>query len=195
MPSNPPTFFFDYVDPLSYLMHLEVENVRQESFAPPLGLRRVPLELRPPPLPLLDPDGPPWATRWGAATVEAPRIGVTLAAAPQFLPWTRKAHELALLAQERGIGDAAHRALFEAVFVRGDDVGRVDVLVAIGERLGLPGGAVKVALDVDHFAAGVEAARRVAADAGVTCPPALAVGGRLLQGFHNHDAMRTFLLL
>lgn len=186
-------FFFDYVDPLSYLVHRELQALGQAGFAPAGEVIAVPLELCPPPAPILDPETPPWIERWRTAAGIA-GDGWAGSGAPTILPWTRKAHELAFHAREKGLGGVVHDAIFEAVFARGEDVGRVDVLVDLARRLGLDPMEAKAVLDVDRFAGSVADLRAEAAAAGVTGPPALLVGDRTLRGFHNRDAVRTFLL-
>lgn len=195
MQHSPVSFFFDYLDPLSYLIHGELGEPGE--LGNPAGLdgaklRYVPLELRPPPAPILDPDSDPWLARWREATAAGEALGVRVVR-PAILPWTRKAHELAFHALEKGVGPAVHDALFEAVFVRGDDVGRVDVLVGLARRLGMDATEARAVLDVDRFADQVAALRADALAAGVSDPPALVCGGRVLQGFHNRGALRTFL--
>jgi predicted DsbA family dithiol-disulfide isomerase len=187
----PPRFYLDYVDPLAYLVELELAAAGIPHILP--SLRRMPLELRPPPDPLLGPDAPEWRERWELAEAEARRLGIRLAE-PALLPWTRKAHELVLHATAKGVGDAAHRAVFDAVFLEGRDVGRVDVLVELAGGLGLDATETKATLDVDRYAPDVVAARAVAARSGVAASPALVSGHGTLQGFHNRDALRTFLL-
>lgn len=188
-----PLFFFDYLDPLSYLVDRELEALAADGLGPGTGLRRIPLELRPPPAPLVDQEGEDWRARWAAAAALAEAGGVTLAE-PPLVPWTRKAHEFVLHAAEKGAGEAAHRKVFDAVFVRGSDVGRVDVLVGLARELGLDAMEAKAVLDVDRHTAAVAGLRVLAEDSGVGEPPALVHGGRALRGFHNRGALRTFLL-
>jgi predicted DsbA family dithiol-disulfide isomerase len=192
MEPGPVSFFFDYLDPLSYLIHVELGGPGDATGFDGARIRYVPLELRPPPAPLLDPDSEPWLARWREATAAGDALGVRLSR-PGILPWTRKAHELSFHALEKGVGPAVHDALFEAVFVRGDDVGRVDVLVGLARRLGLDATEARAVLDVDRFADLVAALRAESVAAGVSAPPALGCGGRLLQGFHNRGTLRTFL--
>ncbi|MHB1195055.1 MAG: DsbA family oxidoreductase [Longimicrobiales bacterium] len=187
----PPRFYLDYVDPLAYLVESELAAAGIPHILP--SLQRVPLELRPPPDPLLDPDALEWRERWELAEGEARRLGIRLAE-PPLLPWTRKAHELVLHATAKGVGDAAHRAVFDAVFLEGRDVGRVDVLVELAGGLGLDATETRATLDVDRYAADVAAGRVAAARSGVAASPALVSGHGTLQGFHNRDALRTFLL-
>jgi 2-hydroxychromene-2-carboxylate isomerase len=182
----PTFFFFDYLDPLSYLVELELRTFESAGEEPVI---RVPLELRPPPLPLLDTQEEEWRRRWEEACAAA-AVRLT---SPALVPWTRKAHELVLHAEAKGMKEKAHRAVFDAVFVEGLDVGRVDVLVGIAEHLGLDPTETKAVLDVDRHAAAVREARGLAATSGITVPPALAQGDRTLRGFHKRDALRTFL--
>jgi len=189
--SGPPRFYFDYVDPISYLAEVELAEATSAGDLP--EPERIPLELRPPPTPLLDPDGPWWRERWREALAAGGSSGGVALAEPSILPWTRKAHELVAHARAAGVGLQAHRAVFEAMFGRGEDIGRVDVLVAIAGGLGLDATETKAVLDVDRYAQDVAAlSAEAAADLGE--PPALAYGGRVLRGFHNRDAVRTFLL-
>lgn len=190
METTPVLYCFDYLDPLSYLVDLELTALAGETS---FSVRRHPLELRPPPAPLLDPDGPEWAARWSEAMGVALAAGYTLTQ-PPLIPWTRKAHEFVLHSQAKGVGDAAHAAVFAAVFRDGKDVGRVDVLVALGQGLGLDATETKAVLDVDRYAEEVASLGSAAREAGARDTPALAWGGDLLQGFHNRDALRTFLL-
>lgn len=186
-----PCFLFDYVDPLAYLVEQELAAADLHEVLP--AIRRIPLELRPPPAPLMDPDAPEWRDRWEPAEREARRLGIGLVA-PALIPWSRKAHELVLHAGAKGVGDAAHHRVFEAVFRRGWDVGRVDVLVKLAEELGLDATEAKAVLDVDRYAADVAAGRALATHFGVAASPALVSSHGTLQGFHNRSALRTFLL-
>lgn len=193
MPITPHArFYFDYLDPLSYLVDRELRAVLDGAST--LELERVPLELCPPPEPLLDPDGRRWRERWEAARrIAADREPVTLDE-PRILPWTRKAHELVAHARESGKGEEIHRALFEALFARGLDIGRVDVLVGLAGEAGLDAMETKAVLDVDRHAEEVATLRRVALEAAGGEPPVVARGGERLRGFHNREALRTFLL-
>ncbi len=189
-PPTTPRFYFDYVDPLSWLMDREIDAaLREEDSVPPV---RVPFELRPPPRPLLDPEGTWWQERWRTATTVAGTLGEPALREPRILPWTRKAHEFVAHAASKGVGPEAHRGVFEAFFERGEDIGRVDVLVRLGQALGLDATETKVVLDVDRYAEEVAAhAREAPAEAAE--PPLLVDGPAVLRGFHNRDAVRTFL--
>lgn len=191
MAQGPLLFCFDYLDPLSFLVQGELDALTREGIVP--RVRLLPLELSVPPHALLDPEGEAWTARWSQALEAARGLGVTLRA-PGLIPWTRKAHELLLHAHDRDRAEAVHRALFRAAFEDGRDLGRVDVLVEVARSVDLDAHEAKVVLDVDRHAGAVEALRREAEAAGAAAPPTLILNARTLEGFHNRDALRTFLL-
>ncbi len=161
-------FFFDYVDPLSYrvqrlLIRRGLDGISHLTYHP--------YELNPPPAPLLDPGGPNWHGRWEAATAaggdQEPLKG------PILIPWSRKAHELAAFAHEKGCFLPVHRSLFEAFFERGVDIGRVDLLVDLAAAAGLDRSEAKAVLDVDRYVDGVIRQRAEAESDGVFDVPVL----------------------
>jgi len=191
MESSAIVLFFDYVDPLSYVADHTLTAL-ESTWPPGLRVERVPLELRPPPEPLLGLESDEWARRWVRAEAACSDLGLALVE-PRLVPWTRKAHELVLHATEYGKGSEVHNAVFESVFVLGRDVGRIDVLVDIASESGLDAMEAKAVLDVDKLAASVASSRPRAWGMGVHAPPAVFAHGELLRDFHNRDALRTFL--
>lgn len=139
---------FDYVDPGSYLVTCLVDRALP-------GDRDVeitwhPLEIRVPPRPLIDPDAREWREGERAMAAEAAALDIPMVR-PALVPWSRKAHELGLHAREKGCFRRVHRSLFQAHFVEGRDIGRVDVLVEIGAAHGLDRTEMKAVLDVDRY--------------------------------------------
>jgi len=181
--------YFDFVDPLSYLLSLEPE-VRGRTGA--TGVEWTGFELRPPPTPLTAVDDPLWAGRRRAAGALAQERGVALTP-PRLVPWTRKAHELHVFARTHGIGDEIRAAIFDAYFADGLDIGRVDVLVDIAVRAGLDRTETKAVLDVDRHETDVDAARAHALTLGVSDVPAVQVEGRVAQGFPDPSLLGTLL--
>ena len=112
---------------------------------------------------------------------------------PDLVPWTRKAHELALFAQESGVGDVVRTRIFETYLLEGGDIGRVDVLVELGRQAGLDATETKAVLDVDRYEAAVVEARGSAEELGISDTPTLVVEERRLRGFHNRTTLGTFL--
>lgn len=190
MSSRPDRIYFDFVDPLSY--------VASRTLAPGSGEPRgdmpewVGFELRPPPTDLTTSDDPMWLERTAAARPGADELGLTLNP-PRLVPWTRKAHELHLLAAARGHGHEIRDAVFDAFFRDGRDIGRVDVLVEIAASVGLDRTETKAVLDVDRHEAEVAEARRVAEAAGVTDVPCYSMSGRLVRGFPDPTGLGTLL--
>lgn len=190
MTTDPALFCFDFTDPLSYLVHRELFGLDD---APSLTVTCLGLEVRPPPSPLIGLDDPTLADRWTLARKLAPALDARLDP-PKLVPWTRKAHELALHAEAAASsGAAARSAIFEAYYDGGRDIGRVDVLVDVGMGLGLDPTETKAVLDVDRHEESVLRARERAMGLGVDRVPTILLGEARLEGFHNRTALRTFL--
>jgi predicted DsbA family dithiol-disulfide isomerase len=182
-----PRLYFDYVDPLSFVLDRRLAAVEAEAG---IAVERVPLELRPPPAPLIDPAAEAWRARWSEARAAEPDLEL---APPRLVPWTRKAHELAAQAREHERFDPVHRALFEAFHLHGRDLGRVDVLLEIAARFDLDVSHTKAVLDVDRHTEAVERARADAERLGVPGVPALRSGGRTLPGLPDRGTILAFL--
>ena len=183
-----PTFYYDFVDPLSRLMAGEFALLRNGGAD---MVEWMPFELRPPPTPLTSQDDPELAARWLRAGSEDDQERAF--SPPPLVPWTRKAHELVLHAAESGRETPVRELIFEAYLFEVRDIGRVDVLVDLARVAGLDTSEAKAVLDVDRFEARVAELRMEASGVGITTTPTLRVGDRLLQGFHNASGIRTFL--
>lgn len=182
------TLWFDFVDPSSYLLEIELTAVGA-------SVERRGLEVVPPPHPLTTSDDPVWAPRYGLALPHAEALGVTLAP-PRVVPWTRKAHELHLHAGESGdpaLADRVRLAIYTAYFTRGEDIGRIDKLIDIAAACGLDVAAARIVLGVGRHEQDVQGARRAAGASGIDDVPALTVGDRVLRGFHNRADLLTLL--
>jgi predicted DsbA family dithiol-disulfide isomerase len=95
---------------------------------------------------------------------------------PPIVARTRLAFQAVELARDRDRFDAMHRAIFEAIFRDGRDVGRVEVLADIAAAIDLPPDELKTALASGIHLARVIEQERQAADLGVTGVPAMFVG-------------------
>jgi len=182
-------FHYDYVDPLSYLLKRWLQE-REETRG--MVLQSLPFELNPPPNQLLDPCCEEIRTLWKDAFAHGEEVGIGLKP-PWIVPWTRKAHELALFAREKNLFEEIHETLFRAYLIEGRDIGRVDVLVKIATERGLDPQETKAVLDVDRHREGVEDARAQGKSAGITAPPALVWNGRTLDGKPSPEALRSLL--
>jgi predicted DsbA family dithiol-disulfide isomerase len=108
-------------------------------------------ELRPEPVPPLDPKGDYLERVWrGSVFPLAARLGMTMKL-PPLQPRSRRAHEAAHWARTEKRFDEYHAALFRAFFERGEDIGDVGVLVSLATALGLNGDSLRQALDSHQF--------------------------------------------
>jgi predicted DsbA family dithiol-disulfide isomerase len=112
---------------------------------------------------------------------------------PDFVPWSRKAHELAMLAGEKGCFAPVHQTLFEAHFVRGLDIGRVDILTGLGQECGLDPAEVRTVLGVDRFGPEVNAIRSDLLREGIRGVPFFHSSGRSLMGFTSAEELTSYL--
>ena len=159
-------FYFDYVDPACYLLDQALRALAPDG----VSLARRPFELRRPPLPPIDPGSEAWRSRCRAVQRGTADYGLEISI-PGLMPWSRKAHELYLHARTKGCCEAVHSALFRAFFERKADIGRIDVLIALAEEMGLDPTEARAVLDVDRYAAEVEDMRDAALRSGVRDRP------------------------
>ena len=190
-PASPPVLYFDFVDPISYLLE---DEVRAVEAALDVRVTRLGVEINPPPYPLGAPGDGLWEPRWTEAARIAERLGRPLPT-PSLVPWTRKAHELVEHARDTAEDrvPGLRVAIFRAYFEEGRDIGRVDVLVTLADAAGMDRTETKAVLDVDRFQDDVARRREEAVDAGLRVVPTLTTGDRRLEGFHNRASLRTFL--
>lgn len=186
---NPVFFFYDYVDPASFVLMLRLEKGAMDT---KVDLRLRPFEVNPPPHTLLDPNEGHWHDHWTRTLEEARGIGVELSR-PWIVPWSRKAHELARHASDHDRFLEIHNALFRAYLIEGKDIGRVDVLVSLARESGLDPFKTKAALDVDAHTDEIEGMRGEGIEQGVIQPPALRSGRRVLHGCPDTQELRRFL--
>jgi len=181
----------DVADPLSFLAHLQVRSVEQTTGS---HVQRVPVELRPPPAELIGADHPFWLQRWEQAEALAEGLNLSLRK-PCLVPWSRKAHELLCHADAAGLDEAGELLdlIFQAFLLKGKDIGRVDILVGIGQSVGLELSETKAVLDIDRYEAEVSDALEYARSQKAEVPPVLIRGHKHLRDFHNDEAISTFL--
>jgi predicted DsbA family dithiol-disulfide isomerase len=191
MPAVSVLLFADFACPYSYVTEA---GLRRMVEAGEVRLTYAAYELYPAPAPLPRTVDGGWmdAVRPLAQALELP-----LSVPPAHVR-TRKAHELAAFAEATGVGDAVRDALYAAYFVRGLDLGRVDVLVEVAVAAGLDESEAKAVLDVDVFTAGIASQNAAARRAGVTGVPTLAIGegaeGRVLVGARPYATLRDEIL-
>lgn len=172
-------FFHDFVSPYC---RLALDAVAEACDRTGLELRPVPFELHPAPHPLPDTDDPVLQEEVAAARRLTGASPGRLKSPPR-LPRTRKAHEAVAFALKHGNGPALLRGLYHALWARGLDIARLDVLADLGEAAGLEREALHVALGLDLFRADVIREQHAAAAAGITGVPAMQLGSVRTSGF------------
>jgi predicted DsbA family dithiol-disulfide isomerase len=151
-------------------------------------------ELRPDPVPTLDPGGEYLQSAWTSSVYPlARKLGQTLQL-PHLQPRSRRAHEAARWAREQGRFDAYHEAVFRAFFERGEDIGDVAVLSALADGLGLDGEALRRALDSREHLPGVLEDERQAEALGLRGVPAIVANRRAaLSGVQPVENLRQLV--
>lgn len=186
--------FSDFACPFCYLAEPGLKRLETEGVA----VRYRSFELRPSPSPLMRPGDDPQKRMGWSQVIEpwAERVGLEMRF-PEIAVRTRKAHEASLFAAKHGKGRAMRDALYAAYFAGGLDIGRIDVLVGIGDSIGLDRTALKVSLDIDQQTEQVAADRDEAMALRLTAVPAF-IGGEGMQparliGLRDYDALRTWV--
>ncbi|HEY6898425.1 MAG TPA: DsbA family oxidoreductase [Rhodocyclaceae bacterium] len=186
----------DYVCPFCYLEKPVIDRLK-ESFSGQIDVRWHAYELRPDPLPTLDPAGDYLRSTWQRAVHPmASERGMALSL-PPLQPRSRKALEAERFARDFGRGDAMHNALFEAYFQYGRNIGDVAVLADIGRSVGLDGDSLAAALAQGCYADNIEHERREAERMGITAVPAIVVHraqqspleGRMVIGAQPYEVL------
>jgi predicted DsbA family dithiol-disulfide isomerase len=137
-------------------------------------------ELRPEPVPTLDPQGEYLTRVWRDAVYPmAARLGITMRL-PPVQPRSRRAHEAAKWAHAEGRFADFNAALFRAIFERGEDIADPVVLSNLAAALELDAAALRRALDSREFEAAVLADERDAEQLGVTGVPAFVAARRAI---------------
>lgn len=186
----PVTVFSDFACPASYVTEAALWQLGDEA----VGVTWKAFELYP--------EGASVGTsRFSAAEWEelqrlADEAGLTMR--PQrTLPKTRKAHEAACFARERGREVDLRRAIFAAIWADGRDVGRIDVLVELAGSVGLDGEDLRIALDIDRFEADVEADLDLGRRLRVPGTPIVYIGtgrsARVIAGARDSEEIRSEL--
>jgi predicted DsbA family dithiol-disulfide isomerase len=140
--------------------------------APEVEIHRRAFELRPEPVPPLDPKGDYLERVWRLSVYPlAEKLGMTMKL-PPLQPRSRLAHEASQWARTEGRFDDYHTALFRAFFERGEDIGDPGVLVSLAAGLGLPSESLRQALDSREFAKSVLDDEEEAGALGLTGVPA-----------------------
>jgi predicted DsbA family dithiol-disulfide isomerase len=136
-------FYYDVVCPYSYLESHWVERAEDDGRA---TVRWLPFELRPAPRPLLDPRGDHLRVDWTQTVYRrALELGIEIHL-PRYQPRSTLILAACLWAEASGHLRPFRRALYEAFFCEGRDIGSEAEIARAAERAELnPGDAIAAA--------------------------------------------------
>ena len=106
---------------------------------------------------------------------------------------SRRAQELGKWAEERGVGEAFHDAVYRAYFVDGRNIALTTELVAIAEELGLDTTTARHVIESRSHAAAVDEDWARAANLGITAVPTVIYRERFLVGFQPYANYRRLI--
>lgn len=151
-------------------------------------------ELRPEPVPTLDPGGEYLTREWRDAVYPlAERLGVKMKL-PPVQPRSRLAHEAGKWAGTVKRFDEYNEAVFRALFERGENIGDLAVLIKLAEDLQLEAKALREALARHEFEAQVLVDEREAQALGVRGVPAFIVNRRAaLSGVQSVGTLQALI--
>lgn len=183
----------DYVCPFCYLELPVLEQLKAE-FGAEVEIDWRAFELRPEPVPTLDPDGEYLHRVWKQSVYPmAERRGMVLRL-PPVQPRSRRAFEAAEFARQAGRFDAMNLALFQAFFEDGQDLSDPTVLLNLGSKIGLEVEGLREALDSGRYTDKVLEDQRLAREVGISGVPAMVISGGerayLLSGAQPYDAIK-----
>jgi predicted DsbA family dithiol-disulfide isomerase len=133
-------------------------------------------ELRPESVPLPAPDNPMRRRRWETSVLPMAAERGLVMKLPPIAARTRLAFQAVELAGDHSARRAMHRAIFEAFFRDGRDIGSIEVLVDIAASVDLAPALVKPALEAGTYLKRVLDQEELARQLGVTGVPAMLVG-------------------
>jgi predicted DsbA family dithiol-disulfide isomerase len=151
-------------------------------------------ELRPDPMPTLDPKGEYLQRVWRDSVYPlSERLGFNMKL-PPVQPRSRRAHEAAHWARTQGYFNDYNLSIFQVFFERGEDIGKKDVLVRLASDLGLDGEALRSALEQRDFEKSVLAEEQDAERYGIRAVPAFVAGGQMmLSGVQTLDRLKDLV--
>ena len=106
---------------------------------------------------------------------------------------SRLAQELAKWAETHSGSQQIHDALFHGYFVDNVNLAKIDNLIAIAERVGLPTAEVERVLVERQFQDAVDADWQRSRDLGVTGVPTFVIGDQGLVGAQSYEQLEAFV--
>jgi predicted DsbA family dithiol-disulfide isomerase len=106
---------------------------------------------------------------------------------------SRLAQELAKWAESKGKGDEFHKAAFEAYFVAGKNISKVDELILLAQSLGLRDEEARQVLMSRTFKEAVDTDWSRCHALGITAVPTFVIDHRGVVGFQPYEVLEQLL--
>jgi predicted DsbA family dithiol-disulfide isomerase len=97
------------------------------------------------------------------------------------------------MSREKGCFEPLHQTLLEAHFVRGLDIGRVDVLAALAAECGMEPAEVRTVLGVSRFGPRLDEMRAALLAERIPGVPFLKFNNKALAGLESAAQLQAFL--
>lgn len=164
----------DYVCPFCYLQLPVIDRLRKE-FGDAVSVEWHAFELRPEPVPTLDPAGEYLRTTWARSVYPMAEERGMVLRLPPVQPRSRKAFEASEFARDQDRFDAMHHAIFRGFFDDGMDIADIAVLLDLGAGVGLDREALRKALEENRYTHRVASDASLAYRLGINAVPAMLV--------------------
>ena len=106
---------------------------------------------------------------------------------------SRLAQELAKWAESKGKGDPCNKSIFQAYFVDGINIGKINELVDLSKSIGLPEKEARSILELRTFKEAVDSDWLRSHTLGVTAVPTFVVDHQRVIGFQPYELLEEFL--
>ena len=106
---------------------------------------------------------------------------------------SRLAQELGKWAESQGMGEPFHNAVFQAYFVEGRNIGKIQELVDVARSVGLSGEEAEQVLETRDFKAAVDSDWSRARGLGVTAVPTFLLDQRFVVGAQPYEVLEQLL--
>lgn len=108
---------------------------------------------------------------------------------------SRKAQELGKWAEGHGLGDAFHRAVFEAYFAEGMNIAQPTVLLGVVQAIGGDTDEARAVLAEGRYREAVDRDWQHSRTMGITAVPTFVMHGRRLVGAQTYRDLARFVSL
>jgi len=106
---------------------------------------------------------------------------------------SRMAQELGKWAEEKGKGEEFHNAIFRAYFVEGINIAKIEELVSIARKVGLPAEEARKALQLRTHKTAVDLDWKRSRQYGITAVPTFVIDHKGVVGAQPYEVLEHFL--